>query len=289
LLEAVNEIYTPNSSKTMFERYTEKARRTIFFARYEASQYGSPYIETEHLLLGLLREDRALTTRFLGKTNIEPGIRAEIERRIPPRERISTSVEVPLTADCKTVLNLAVESAERLGHRHVGTEHLLIGILRVEESVAAQILRARGASLETVQDQIAKGWRPFYTRGGTGSPSLTLDSFLGGLHGVHSQELASFFAKNAEFVDASGKRWNREETVKRFETILAPYAKKNATYLVESTLTESPEIFVATVLWKNALLASEQRSWMQRMTVTLIPKEAEWEILLVQVTPVLPA
>src|SRR5690349_24993515 len=77
----------------MFERFTEKARRVIFFARYEASQYGSPYIETEHLLLGLLREDRPLAKQFLGDS-YEPSIRSEIERHITARERISTSVEV---------------------------------------------------------------------------------------------------------------------------------------------------------------------------------------------------
>jgi ATP-dependent Clp protease ATP-binding subunit ClpC len=74
----------------MFERYTEKARRVIFFARYEASQYGSPYIETEHLLLGLLREDRALAKRFLGESSVEPGIRTEIEGQITQRELPTT-------------------------------------------------------------------------------------------------------------------------------------------------------------------------------------------------------
>src|SRR5256886_353965 len=106
----------------MFERYTEKARRVIFFARYEASQYGSPYIETEHLLLGLLREDRALAKRILGEVNPEEGIRAEIERHTTSRERISTSVEVPLTLESKKILKLAAEEADRLGHRHIGTE-----------------------------------------------------------------------------------------------------------------------------------------------------------------------
>ncbi len=80
----------------MFERYTEKARRVIFFARYEASQYGSPYIETEHLLLGLMREDKALANRFLRQQGSIESIRKEIEARITIRERISTSVEVPL-------------------------------------------------------------------------------------------------------------------------------------------------------------------------------------------------
>ena len=79
----------------VFERYTEKARRVIFFARYEASQYGSPYIETEHLLLGLMREDKALANRFLRQHGSIESIRKEIEARITIRERISTSVEVP--------------------------------------------------------------------------------------------------------------------------------------------------------------------------------------------------
>ena len=273
----------------MFERFTEKARRTIFFARYEASQYGSPFIDTEHLLLGLLREDRSLAAWFPGQTNVGPTIRAEIERRIPPRERISTSVEVPLTADCKKVLLLAMETAEKFGHRHVGTQHLLIGLLRVEDSLAAQILRARGVKPEPVQEQLPKGPDPIPAGSAIVGPVLALNSFLAGLKWLNSEDLMDFFAKHAEFIDASGKRWNREEMLKHFETLFVPYAKKNATYLIESTLAEKAELFVATVLWKNALLASLQRSWMQRMTVTLIPKGADWEILLVQVTPVRPS
>ena len=99
----------------MFERYTEKARRVIFFARYEASQYGSPYIETEHLLLGLMREDKALANRFLRTHGSIESIRKEIESRITIRERISTSVEVPLSQESKRILNYATEEAERLG------------------------------------------------------------------------------------------------------------------------------------------------------------------------------
>ena len=75
----------------MFERYTEKARRVIFFARYEASQFGSPYIETEHLLLGLLREDKALTNRFLRSHASVESIRKQIEAHTTIREKVSTS------------------------------------------------------------------------------------------------------------------------------------------------------------------------------------------------------
>jgi len=88
----------------MFERYTEKARRVIFFARYEASQFGSPYIETEHLLLGLLREDKALTNRFLRSHASVESIRKQIEAHTTIREKVSTSVDLPLSNECKRVL-----------------------------------------------------------------------------------------------------------------------------------------------------------------------------------------
>ena len=140
----------------MFERYTEKARRVIFFARYEASQYGSPFIETEHLLLGLLREDKALANRFLRTHGSIESIRKEIESRITVRERISTSVEVPLSQECKRILTFAAEEAERLGHKHVGTEHLLLGVLREEKSFGAEILLERGLRLSTVREELAR-------------------------------------------------------------------------------------------------------------------------------------
>jgi ATP-dependent Clp protease ATP-binding subunit ClpC len=140
----------------VFERYTEKARRVIFFARYEASQYGSPYIETEHLLLGLLREDKALGNRFLRTHGSIESIRKEIESRITIRERISTSVEVPLSQECKRILNYAAEEAERLNHKHVGTEHLLLGILREEKCFGAEILQERGLRLSALREEIAR-------------------------------------------------------------------------------------------------------------------------------------
>ncbi len=140
----------------MFERYTEKARRVIFFARYEASQYGSPYIETEHLLLGLMREDKALANRFLRQQGSIESIRKEIEARITIRERISTSVEVPLSAECKRILNMAGEEAERLGVKHVGTEHLLLGILREEKCFGAEILMERGLRLSALREELSR-------------------------------------------------------------------------------------------------------------------------------------
>jgi hypothetical protein len=145
----------------MFERYTEKARRVIFFARYEASQFGSPFIETEHLLLGLLREDRALAYRFLGSdASVVESIRKQIEGRTTIREKVSTSVDLPLSYECKRVLSYGAEEAERLGDKHIGTEHLLLGLLREEKSFAAELLHDRGLRISTIREVV--GCAPIY-------------------------------------------------------------------------------------------------------------------------------
>src|SRR5262252_5740696 len=140
----------------MFERYTEKARRVIFFARYEASQFGSPYIETEHLLLGLLREDKALANRFLRSHAAVESIRKQIEGHTTIREKVSTSVDLPLSHECKRVLAYGAEEAERLSHKHIGTEHLLLGLLREEKCFAAEILHERGLRLSTIREELAR-------------------------------------------------------------------------------------------------------------------------------------
>jgi hypothetical protein len=270
----------------MFERYTERARRVIFFARYEASQFGSPYIETEHLLFGLFREDPALVSRFVGPAKIAAEIRTEIEKQITRREYISTSVEIPLTPEGRKVLTLASEEADRLGQRYVGTEHMLLGILRLEGSLPARLLQERGLKLSAIRESLAKTAHPGASSERSSGPRVTLDNFLAGLMSLSSEDLISFFADDAEFIDASGKRWNHESICKEFETLFAPYGKKNATYAVEATLANTSELFITNVLWKNALLASEQRAWLHRMTVVLLPRSSDWKILLAQVTPV---
>src|SRR6516225_7477787 len=114
----------------MFERYTERARRVIFFARFEASQFGSMTIESEHLLLGLLREDSNMSRHLLPQPVPTKEIKKLAEARLARREKVSTSIDLPLSAECQHILQYAAKEAEGLDHRHIGTEHLLLGILR---------------------------------------------------------------------------------------------------------------------------------------------------------------
>ena len=140
----------------MFERYNEKARRIIFFAHHEASQFGSPYIETEHLLLGLLHEDKALTNRFLRSRASVESIRKQIEQHTVVREKVSTSVDLPLSNECRRVLAYSAEEAERFSDKHIGTKHLLLGLLREEKCFAAQMLKERGVQLSPARLELSR-------------------------------------------------------------------------------------------------------------------------------------
>jgi ATP-dependent Clp protease ATP-binding subunit ClpC len=137
----------------MFELYTERARRVIFFARYESSNFGSNAIETEHLLLGLCREDKNFLRYFDAS---ERDIRVKVEALITRKPKVSTSIDLPLTEECKRILAYAHEEAERLGHRHIGTEHLLLGMLRESGCLASRVLGEAGVRLEKLRDELAK-------------------------------------------------------------------------------------------------------------------------------------
>src|SRR2546426_3401793 len=128
----------------MFERYTEKARRVIFFARYHASQFGSPYIETEHLLLGIMKEDKAVAARLRESHATEETFCQEIESHTPAREKLSTSVDLPLSAESKRALAFAAEESEALDHTTIDTSHLLLGLMRIETCLAATLLQKHG-------------------------------------------------------------------------------------------------------------------------------------------------
>ncbi len=204
----------------MFEKYTEKARRVIFFARYEASQFGSPFIETEHLLLGLIREDKNLTNRFFPKANASiDSIRKEIEGRTVIRDKVSTSVDLPFSDESKRALNAAAEESERLSHKHIGTEHMLLGLLREEKSVAAEILRERGLRLSMIREELGRGSSEKHTQNRTKEP-LSLVEF--------SRDLTE-----AALNDALDPLIGRDTEIERMIQILCRRTKNNPALIGE--------------------------------------------------------
>lgn len=140
----------------MFERYTEKARRVIFFARYEASQLGSWEITTEHVLLALLREVGPWMKLVIPELTPE-WERHEIEKDAKPGGPPLTSFDMPISQTARRVLVHAEEEAERLGHKYIGCEHLLLGLGWEEESLAGRMLRQQGFDITKVREAAAYG------------------------------------------------------------------------------------------------------------------------------------
>ena len=141
----------------MFERYTENARRSIFFARFEASRCGANTIEPRHLLVGILKDASAEITRLIAKETAEAML---AELAAPPEPSIATSLEqeLPLSRESKEVLACAAQTAEELSDPHIGTEHLVLALLRHDTPTRA-LLRQRGVSLETTGTTLGD-WTP---------------------------------------------------------------------------------------------------------------------------------
>lgn len=137
----------------MFERYTEKARRIIFFGRYEASEFGCELIEADCLLLGIARENPDLCLQWLGVNYTQ--LRESISELYPRKKSISARLDLPLSNASKRALAYAAEEADRLGDRHIGTEHLFLGLLR-EGGTASKMLKERHEDLKSVRKAISK-------------------------------------------------------------------------------------------------------------------------------------
>jgi len=141
----------------MFERFNEHARRSLFFARYEASRSSSRVIASEHLLLGMLREaDDAMTEVFASLSVDLHELRDDLLGDLPPLDRVSSSPDLPLSEDTKKALAFAVHEAESMSHSSVGTEHLLLGLMRMEHTTAAQYLNTHGFDLYLVRNEVVR-------------------------------------------------------------------------------------------------------------------------------------
>jgi ATP-dependent Clp protease ATP-binding subunit ClpA len=140
----------------MFERYSEQARQTIFFAVFEARSLGSPVIETEHLLLGVVRADLELVRRLAAESIDEETFRGPVLAESPTPETFPATRDFQLTNQCKRILAYAEEEAARLDDRHIRTGHLLLGLMREKDSKAEKMLRQTGADLKTMRTRMAQ-------------------------------------------------------------------------------------------------------------------------------------
>jgi len=163
----------------MWQRFTERARRVVFFAQEEAARLGENYVGTEHLLLGLVRENDSVAARILDRLGVPLGrIRSDIERQVT-RGHGNLGQDMQLTPRAKRVIDLAYEEARQLNNNYIGTEHLLLGLIREGDGLAARVLVKLGADLERTRREVyamQEGEnQPSHSR--TRSRTPTLDEF----------------------------------------------------------------------------------------------------------------
>jgi ATP-dependent Clp protease ATP-binding subunit ClpA len=140
----------------VFERFTERARQVVVLAQDEARGFKHNYIGTEHLLLGLLREEEGLGARVLESLDVGlEDVRAQVARIVGTGEEVATG-QIPFTPRAKKVLELALREAVSLGHNHIGTEHILLGIVRENEGVASRILLDYDADAEKIRNEVVR-------------------------------------------------------------------------------------------------------------------------------------
>ena len=157
----------------MFERFTERARQVVVLAQDEARALRHNYIGTEHLLLGLLREQEGLAARALGGLDIElEAMRAQVGRIVGSGEEVATG-QIPFTPRSKKVLELSLREARAMNHQYIGTEHILLGLVRANDGVAVRLLLDAGADAETIRNAIIR-----LISGQTGGATSTVSTMM---------------------------------------------------------------------------------------------------------------
>ncbi|HSD23572.1 MAG TPA: Clp protease N-terminal domain-containing protein, partial [Solirubrobacterales bacterium] len=212
----------------MFERFTERARQVVVLAQEEARTLKHNYIGTEHILLGLLREEEGLAARVLESLDITvERVRSQVVRIVGSGEEV-TAGQIPFTPRAKKVLELALREALSLGHNYIGTEHILLGLVRENEGVAARILLDFDADSEKIRNEVIRMLSgPGGRRQGAGAA---------GGEGKKSSKLLDQFGRNLTKLAAEGKLdpvIGREIEIERIMQILSRRTKNNPVLLGE--------------------------------------------------------
>src|SRR5215831_14044100 len=138
----------------MFEQFTERARRVIILAREEAGRSGHNHVGTEHLLFGILQDGEGVVTVVLQRFGLQlKTVQAEVKRALAKLPKTPAYSELPFTPRAKRVLELSIEESRQLRHNYIGTEHLLLGLMKEGQSIAAKILESLGARLDEVRQE----------------------------------------------------------------------------------------------------------------------------------------
>ncbi|MBI1976804.1 MAG: AAA family ATPase, partial [Candidatus Omnitrophica bacterium] len=218
----------------MFNRFTERARKVVLLAKEEAKRFNHDYIGTEHVLLGLIREGEGVAAAVLQKLGLSPdNIRLEVEKLVQPGPATMVSGDIPFTPKAKKVIELAMDEARALGHNYIGTEHLLLGLIREGEGVASQVLLNMGLDLNKVRNEVMNLL-------GSAMPGPTQQQGSGGgsAQGQRTKTPAlDAFGRDLTALAREGKLdpvVNRKDEIERVIQILGRRTKNNPVLLGEA-------------------------------------------------------
>src|SRR3982751_1797493 len=216
----------------MFERFTDRARRVVVLAQEEAKMLNHNYIGTEHILLGLIHEGEGVAAKALESLDISlEAVRAQVEEIIGQGQQ-APSGHIPFTPRAKKVLELSLREALQLGHSYIGTEHILLGLIREGEGVAAQVLQKLGADLNRVRQQVIQLLSGFQGKESTASAAAA----AGGGDAPSSSLVLDQFGRNLTQDAREGKLdpvIGREQEIERVMQILSRRTKNNPVLIGE--------------------------------------------------------
>ena len=220
----------------MFERFTERARQVVVLAQDEARALKHNYIGTEHILLGLLREEEGLAARVLDSLDITvEDVRANVARIVGQGEEVTTG-QIPFTPRAKKVLELALREALSLGHNYIGTEHILLGLVRENEGVAARILLDFDADAEKIRNEIIRMLSGPGRRSQSGGAAAGAGAGAGSPESKKSSKLLDQFGRNLTKLATEGKLdpvVGRQTEIERMMQILVRRMKNNPVLIGE--------------------------------------------------------
>lgn len=272
----------------MFERLTEQARRSIFFARYEATHYASSFIETDHLLLGILREDKPLSSALQRRGASIEEIRRKLEERIsaPGRKKSLDTTEVHLSAECHRILKNAVAEADRFRDPNIGTAHLLLALLGEQDSVGAGILSEAGVNAAQLRQEIERGASAQRER----PLQAALEAFFQSWVGGEFKSFSSFFDDDALLIDERGAQYHGSASIAKY------CARVRDSGMDMNTLEVTPseayflqeKVAVVPVDWVFADSGAGQAPRLVRSMLVLREHDSQWWIAAAQLTEVRP-
>lgn len=220
----------------MFNRFTERARRVILLAKEEAKRFNHDYIGTEHLLLGLIREGEGVAAAVLMSLGLDPTkIRMEVEKIVQPGPSAAVSGDIPFTPKAKKAIELAMDEARQLGHNYIGTEHLLLGLIKEGEGVASEVLTNLGLDAAKVREevmQILGSATPGFTSGGNNETQRPSAAMAKG-----KTPAIDAFGRNLTILAKQGKLdpvIGRQNEIERVIQILSRRTKNNPVLLGEA-------------------------------------------------------